>query len=263
MVLPLDPFNSTEEQCTDYLVALRWDNGFLCPDCGDSSYWVSRTGRQGKNYFVCKNCRKKTSVTSNTVMFHHLRKPIKSFLEFVWLTVHADAPPLLDDLQSKLNLSSATGYEWKRRVDEAFNVILDRMDNTKGKFYIGRYETACRQKKCSWRSRLESAYERIYLMFGVNRWNCVIKYSFRSNEEAFNLFSELIPIGQHQYFSDKDTRSLVLEILKKNIPDPKFHISVDWKYQLSQAAIRMAYFECRDLLFHEIVKYGIAEKINS
>jgi transposase-like protein len=32
----------TEEACRKYLYQLRWPNGFHCPRCGHSKYWVTK-----------------------------------------------------------------------------------------------------------------------------------------------------------------------------------------------------------------------------
>ena len=57
----------TQELCHAALVASRWPNGFVCPDCGASRH--STFVREDLRYWQCSACREQTSVISGTV-FH-------------------------------------------------------------------------------------------------------------------------------------------------------------------------------------------------
>ena len=39
---------STEEACREYLLKLRWPEGFVCPRCGTQSAWASK-----RNLLLC------------------------------------------------------------------------------------------------------------------------------------------------------------------------------------------------------------------
>ena len=35
---------STEQACRDYLIDMKWPDGFNCPKCGHKEYWISAKG---------------------------------------------------------------------------------------------------------------------------------------------------------------------------------------------------------------------------
>jgi len=53
---------SSEEACREYLIGLRWPDGFRCPDCGHEGGWVL-----GDGLHKCKRCGHKSSVTAETM----------------------------------------------------------------------------------------------------------------------------------------------------------------------------------------------------
>ncbi len=60
---------STEEACREYLLKLRWPEGFVCPRCGIQSSWASK-----RNLLLCADCGYQASVTAGTVQ--DTRKPL-------------------------------------------------------------------------------------------------------------------------------------------------------------------------------------------
>jgi transposase-like protein len=53
---------ATEAKCLDYLFALRWPNGFVCPACGGTKSW-----KMERNLWLCSGCRRQNSVTAGTI----------------------------------------------------------------------------------------------------------------------------------------------------------------------------------------------------
>jgi transposase-like protein len=54
-----------DKACRQYLVESRWPDGFRCPGCGGEAAW-QRSGAR----FLCRRCRRETSVTAGTVLDH-------------------------------------------------------------------------------------------------------------------------------------------------------------------------------------------------
>ncbi|MDE2013074.1 MAG: IS1595 family transposase [Alphaproteobacteria bacterium] len=54
-----------ESACAAYLVAARWPDGFICPDCGGLRACLLTTKA---HTYQCSACHKQTSVTAGTVM---------------------------------------------------------------------------------------------------------------------------------------------------------------------------------------------------
>jgi transposase-like protein len=55
----------TDAACGEYLLALRWPRGFVCPACGHGRGW--RLERSVPT-FECTSCHRQTSVTAGTVL---------------------------------------------------------------------------------------------------------------------------------------------------------------------------------------------------
>ena len=55
----------SDELCEAALIAARWPQGFVCPDCGCAVHSAFR--RLGRMYWQCSACRNQCSVTSGTI----------------------------------------------------------------------------------------------------------------------------------------------------------------------------------------------------
>ena len=61
-LMELEDRFSDEEACRQYLMALRWPEGFVCPRCGGREAWEMQARR-----LLCRNCRYQMSVTAGTI----------------------------------------------------------------------------------------------------------------------------------------------------------------------------------------------------
>ena len=52
--------------CADYLERIRWENGFVCPGCGEAGEPFRFAARPG--VLRCRKCRRDAALTTNTVM---------------------------------------------------------------------------------------------------------------------------------------------------------------------------------------------------
>jgi len=69
---------SAEETCFDYIAAIRWPDGFVCPNCGNKKFWKSR-----QNQRICTHCKKKTSVLAGTLL-QDTKLPLNLWFQMVW-----------------------------------------------------------------------------------------------------------------------------------------------------------------------------------
>lgn len=69
---------STEQACREYLMRLRWAEGFVCPRCGPSRAWHATRGR-----LICGTCRHQTSVMAGTI-FQDSHQPLWIWFRAVW-----------------------------------------------------------------------------------------------------------------------------------------------------------------------------------
>lgn len=85
---------SNEEKCKEYLVEIKWSNGFICSKCSNTQYWMNKNDPYVR---VCKDCRHINSATSNT-LFHKvkfgLRKAFLILFEMSTTTKGCSSPVL-------------------------------------------------------------------------------------------------------------------------------------------------------------------------
>lgn len=76
----MDQF-STEEECRQYLVAVRWADGFKCPKCVHTESW-----QLGRGIQKCKKCHRDVSVTAGTV-FQDRHLPLRIWFQALWSVI--------------------------------------------------------------------------------------------------------------------------------------------------------------------------------
>ena len=69
---------SDESSCRDYLFALRWPKGFVCPGCGGHPGLAIR-----RDLWRCVQCRRETSVTAGTI-FQDSKLPLMVWFRAMW-----------------------------------------------------------------------------------------------------------------------------------------------------------------------------------
>jgi len=69
---------ATDEACRDYLGALRWPEGFVCPRCQRKKGWKMTRG-----LWLCGDCRHQASVTAGTI-FQDSHLPLSLWFRAMW-----------------------------------------------------------------------------------------------------------------------------------------------------------------------------------
>lgn len=106
---------AAEESRWEYLVALRWPNGFACPMCG-----CGEACRTGRGLLECRKCRHQTSVTAG-MFFHDTRKPRRLWFEAMWYVTNQKYRANALGLQRVLGLGSYhTAWRWLHRESSAY-----------------------------------------------------------------------------------------------------------------------------------------------
>jgi hypothetical protein len=77
-LMELEQRFASEAACRQYLFALRWPGGFVCPRCGGGSAWAMRRG-----LWLCGGCRRQVSVTAGTVL-QDRKLPLTSWFRAMW-----------------------------------------------------------------------------------------------------------------------------------------------------------------------------------
>lgn len=99
-LLEFEHWFRTEESCWNYLVRLRWPEGFVCPKCQTRKAWRTKKGR-----FHCEGCHSNVSPTAGTV-FHRSKVPLQLWYRAMWWMTNQKVGISAMGLQRLLGLSS-------------------------------------------------------------------------------------------------------------------------------------------------------------
>jgi transposase-like protein/ribosomal protein L37AE/L43A len=110
----LDARFSTDAACREYLVRLRWPDGFSCPACGSQEAWPTSRG-----LFMCAACGHQTSATAGTI-FQDTRTPLPQWFRAIWWVVSQKNGASALGLQRVLGLGSyRTAWTWLHKFRRA------------------------------------------------------------------------------------------------------------------------------------------------
>ena len=90
-----------EQACADYLFALRWPQGFVCPKCE----MLGEPYRLSRQRLMCRHCRSQSSVTAGTV-FEKTRISLSDWFAAVWYITSQKSGVSALGLQRVLGLGS-------------------------------------------------------------------------------------------------------------------------------------------------------------
>lgn len=119
----------TEADCINYLIKLRWPNGFICPGCRSEHAWQVRRGR-----FKCRSCRRETSITAGT-LFQDSHKPLGFWFRALWHVTNQKSGASALSLQRALGLGSyPTAWLWLHKMRRA--MVRSGRDRLNGRIEV-------------------------------------------------------------------------------------------------------------------------------
>ena len=105
---------ATEKACRDYVAALRWPDGFVCPQCEQGEAW-----KMQRDLYWCRICGYQASVTAGT-LFHDTHKPLRLWFEAMWYVTNQKLGVSALGLQRALGLGSYhTAWNWLHKLRRA------------------------------------------------------------------------------------------------------------------------------------------------
>lgn len=105
---------ATDEACREYILALRWPDGFICPRCANRSFGLTKRG-----LMVCKQCHYQASVTAGTI-FQDSRKPLILWFRAIWAMTGQKTGASALAVQRILGLGSyVTAWTWLHKLRRA------------------------------------------------------------------------------------------------------------------------------------------------
>ena len=152
-----DDWFGTERDCIQYLMRLRWPNGFRCPKCGFEDAWLT-----ARNLLYCKQCHRQTSITAGTI-FEGTRKPLRVWFQAMWYITNQKLGVSALGLKRVLGLGSyQTAWTWLHKLRRA--MVRPGRDMLSGQVevdetYVGGEEKGTRGRKSETKSIVVVAIE--------------------------------------------------------------------------------------------------------
>lgn len=104
----------TEDDCWNYLFEMRWPDGFQCPKCSCTEYWITK-----KRLIHCISCEHQASITSGTI-FHGTRKPLLLWFHIIWWVVAQKTGTSAHNLKDFMGFGSyETAWAWLHKLRRA------------------------------------------------------------------------------------------------------------------------------------------------
>lgn len=104
---------ATATACLEYLRAVRWPEGFVCPQCGGRGGWPTARGT-----VYCGGCRRQTSPTAGTIL-HNSRTDIRKWFMAVWLLCTQKTGVSAKTLQRDLKVGYKTAWLMAQKLRHA------------------------------------------------------------------------------------------------------------------------------------------------
>lgn len=115
----------SEDECRQYLIELKWGQGYHCTRCHSSDFSVE--DNQSRR---CKKCNYKESTTSGTI-FHHLRFPLnKAF--YILIVTSTGRKINISGLSRTLDLRLKTTWNFHNKVKDEIKRLKAPIKSDKG-----------------------------------------------------------------------------------------------------------------------------------
>lgn len=103
-----------DEDCWNYIFEMRWPNGYVCPKCKSSKYWLTE-----QKMIHCSSCGYQASVTAGTI-FHGTRKPLLLWFHIMWWVVAQKTGASANNLMDFMGFGSyETAWSWLQKLRRA------------------------------------------------------------------------------------------------------------------------------------------------
>jgi len=105
---------SDDEACRQYLIQMRWPDGFSCPRCQGRTAWPAQRGR-----LICGDCRYQATATAGTI-FQDRRLPLRLWFRAMWHVTSQKHGASALGVQRVLGLGSyETAWTWLHKLRRA------------------------------------------------------------------------------------------------------------------------------------------------
>jgi transposase-like protein len=103
-----------ERACWQYLIDIRWANGYICPQCKSDQYWLT-----SKHKIRCSVCKKELSITSGTI-FEGTNKPLLLWFHIMYWVVAQKTGASAYNMKDFMGFGSyETAWTWLHKLRRA------------------------------------------------------------------------------------------------------------------------------------------------
>jgi len=100
--------------CRKHVFKLRFPNGFVCPKCGNTFYYLIST----RDLYECKSCHYQASITAGTI-FHKTRTKLFKWFWAIYLCIKDKGGVSALALQKHLNINYKTAWLMLHKIRKA------------------------------------------------------------------------------------------------------------------------------------------------
>lgn len=111
----------TEEECEEFLLKMRWANGFCCPRCDHNEAFNIRT----RKLLECKECRMQVSLTAGTIM-HKSKLPLLLWFQAIQLLIKEGVECTASVLSHVLEINYRSAQLLLRKIQFAYEYTQNR-----------------------------------------------------------------------------------------------------------------------------------------
>jgi transposase-like protein len=153
------------DKAREYLEAIRWPNGPVCPHCGVvGSHYALAGAAHRPGVYKCRDCRKQFTVTVGTV-FERSKVPLHQWMQAVYLICSSKKGCSSHQLQRTLGVQYKTAWFMNHRLREAMKSPGGVMGSGGGtveadETYIGRKPGSVKRRGYAHKEAVFSLVER-------------------------------------------------------------------------------------------------------
>jgi hypothetical protein len=103
-----------EKSCWQYLIDIRWSDGYVCSNCQSDQYWLT-----SKHKIHCSKCEKEFSIISGTI-FQDTKKPLLLWFHIMWWVVAQKTGVSATNMTDFMGFGSdETSWHWLHKLRRA------------------------------------------------------------------------------------------------------------------------------------------------
>jgi hypothetical protein len=122
----LNELFQSDERCFEFLAELKWSNGFICRNCGNTNYCPGKTHHSRR----CTKCKKEESAAAGTI-FHNCKFPVSKAFYIAYNVCKGKEDLSTYEFARRLSLRQMTCWNFKSKIRHAIQEMNSLSDGEK------------------------------------------------------------------------------------------------------------------------------------